>query len=123
MKNMNNQETLRFSLIRYKPDYELDEESMVNKKYNLMVGGVRCYYDVYIAGGKYTEFLITWCYEKLAKLAAKIPNPGWNGVWLFKELQVCLKWEAKNEFQALVARDYSTNALINAAVSFTEIKQ
>ncbi len=71
---------------------------MAKKSYNLTFGSVCCYYNVYIADRKSTEFLITYCYEKLAKLAAKIPNPGWNGVRLFKELQVCLKGEAKNEF-------------------------
>ncbi len=91
---MNNQANLHFSLIGFKLDYELDEESMAKKSYNLTVGGVRCYYDVNIADGKSTKFLITYCYEKLAKLAAKIPNPGWNGVRLFKELLVCLKGEA-----------------------------
>ncbi len=83
---MNNQANLRFSLIGYKPDYQLDEESMAKKSYNLTVGGVRSYYDVYLADGKSTEFIITCCYEKLAELVAKIPYPGWNGVRLFKEL-------------------------------------
>ena len=120
---MSNQANLCFALIRYKPDYKLDEKSMAKIKYNLTVGGVRCYYDVYIADGKSTEFLITCCYVKLDKLAAEIQTPGWNGVRLFKELQVCLKGDAKNEFQALEARDYSTKALKNAAGAFTEIKQ
>ncbi len=71
---------------------------MAKKSYNLTVGSVHCYYDVYIADRKSTEFLIMCCYEKLAELAAKIQNPGWNGVQLFKELRVCLKGEAKNEF-------------------------
>ncbi len=74
---------------------------MAKKSYNLTVGGVRSYYDVYLADGKSTEFLITCCYEKLAKLAAKIPNSGWSMVGLFKELRVCLKGEAKNGFQVL----------------------
>ena len=87
---MSNQTSLRFAIIGYKPDYELDEESMAKKRYNLTVGGVRSYYYVYLADGKSTEFLITFCYEKLAELAAKIMNPGWNGVQLFKELQVFL---------------------------------
>ncbi len=120
---MNNQANLHFTLSGYKPDYKLDEDSMAKKNYNLTVGGVHCYYDVYIADVKSTEFLITCCYEKLAGLATKIPNPGWSGVPLFKELQVCLKGEAKNEFKVLEARDYSTNALKNAAGAFTEIKQ
>ncbi len=34
-----------------------------------------------------------------------------------------MKGEAKNEFQVLEARDYSTNALENAAGAFAEIKQ
>ncbi len=51
---MNNQANLRFALIGYKPDYELDEESMAKKSYNLTVGGVYSYYDVYLAGGKST---------------------------------------------------------------------
>ena len=81
---MKNQANLRFALIGYKPDYKLDEESMAKKSCNLTVGGVRSYYDVYLADGKSTEFLITCCYEKLAELAAEMPNPGWNRVWLFK---------------------------------------
>ena len=52
---------------------------MAKKSYNLTVGNVRCYYNVYIADRKSTKFLNTCCYEKLAKLAAKIPNPGLNG--------------------------------------------
>ena len=120
---MNNQANLRFALIGYKPDYKLDEESMSKKSYNLTVGGVRSYYDVYLVDGKSTKVLITCCYEKLAKLAAKIPNPGCNGVRLFKELRVCLKGESKNECHALVTRDYSTDPLKNAAGAFTEIKQ
>ena len=88
---MNNQANLYFALIGYKPDYELDEEGMAKKSYNLTVGGVHSYYSLYLADGKSTEFLIMCCYEKLSKLTAKIPNPGWNGVRLFKELQVCLK--------------------------------
>ena len=95
---MNNQTNVCFALIGYKPDYELEEDTTAKKSYNLTVGGVRCYYDVYIADGKSAEFLITCCYEKLAELSAKIPNPGWNGVRLFKELLVCLKGEAKNEY-------------------------
>ncbi len=97
----------------YKPDYELEEDTTAKKSYNLTVVGVRFYYDVYIADGKSDEFFITWCYENLAELSAEISKPGWNGVRLFKELLVCLKGEAKNEFQALVARDYATNALKN----------
>ncbi len=73
---MNDQANIRFSLIGYKPDYELDEESMAKRTDNLTVGGVRSYYDVYLADEKSTEFLITCCYEKLDKLEAKIPNPG-----------------------------------------------
>ncbi len=65
---MNNQANLFFALIGYKPDYKLDEDSMAKKSYNLTVGGVCCYYDVYIADRKSTEFLITCCYEKLAEL-------------------------------------------------------
>ncbi len=83
---MSNQANLSFALIGYKPDYKLDEESMAKKSYNLTVGGVRSYYDVYLADEKSTEFLITCCYEKLAELVAKILNPGWNRVRLFKEL-------------------------------------
>ncbi len=56
---MNNQANLCFALIGYKPDYELDKDSMGKKSYNLTVVGVRCYYNVYIADGKSTEFLIT----------------------------------------------------------------
>ncbi len=93
---MNNQANLHFALIVYKLDYKLDEESMAKKSYNLTVGCVHSYYDVYLADGKSTKFLITFCYEKLAELEAKIPNPGWNGVQLFKEQRVCLKGEAKN---------------------------
>ncbi len=89
-KNINNQANLHFALIGYKPDYELDEESMAKKSYNLTVGGVRCYYDVYISDRKSTKFLVMCCYKKLAKLAAKIPDPVWNRVRLFKELHVCL---------------------------------
>ena len=73
---MNNQANICFALIGYKPDYELDEESMSKKNYNVKVCSVRCYYDVYIDDRKSTEFLITCCYEKLAELVAKIPNPG-----------------------------------------------
>ncbi len=73
---MNNQTNVRFALIRYKPDYESEEYNMAKKNYNLNVGGVRCYYKVYIADGKLIEFLITCCYEKLAELSAEIPNPG-----------------------------------------------
>ncbi len=96
MKIIKNQPNLSFAFIGYKPDYELDEESMSKKNYYLTVGGVRCYYYVYIADGKSAEFLITCRYEKLAKLVAEILNPGWNGVRLFNQLLVCLKGEAKN---------------------------
>ncbi len=41
---MNNQANVRFALISYKPDYELEEDSMEKKSYNLTFGGVHCYY-------------------------------------------------------------------------------
>ncbi len=85
---MINQANICFALIGYNPDYELEEDTTAKKSYNLTVGGVRRYYDVYIADGKSTEFLITCCYEKLAEQSAEIPNPGWNGVRIFKELLV-----------------------------------
>ena len=81
---MNIQANVCFALIEYKPDYKLEEDTTAKKSYNLTVGGVHCYYDVYIADGKSAEFLITCCYDKLAELLAEIPNPGWNGVRLFK---------------------------------------
>ena len=55
---MTNQANLCFGLIGYKPDYELDEEGMAKKSYNLTVGSVRSYYNVYLADGKSIEFLI-----------------------------------------------------------------
>ncbi len=48
---------------------------MAKKSYNMTVGGVRCYYDIYIADGKSIEFLITFCYEKLAELLARNTKP------------------------------------------------
>ncbi len=64
---MNIQVNLRFALIGYKPDCELDKENMAKKSYNLTVGGVSFYYYVYSGDGKSTEFLTTGCDEKLLR--------------------------------------------------------
>ena len=42
------------------------------------------YYKMGIANKKYTDFLITYCYEKLAEVMEEVPKNGWNSIQLFK---------------------------------------
>ena len=110
------------ALIGYKLDYNPKEE-YDKKTYNITgADGVRNYLDVTIADGESIEFLITMCYEKLDDMVNEVPG-GWNGVRLFKELQLCLSGRAKDECKDLIARAYPNDADRNAAGTFEELKR
>ena len=96
---------MRFALIMYKQDFDPKETYAKKTSQVTEQGGLRNYYDVGIADGVSTEFLIAYCYAKLDKVINKLSAPGWSGVRCFKQLLHCLSGNAKSECEDLIAQD------------------
>ena len=99
-------------LIRYIEDYEVGavvpmKKFLVNRPH----GGKSEEFAAY-ASGNSVEFLITECYIRLEDVREAYNRAGdpWNGPTRFYELKNCLIGGAKVHYNAIVARDYPTDA-------------
>ena len=99
-------------LIRYLEDYEVGAVVPMKKFLINRANGGRSEEFAAYATGNSVEFLIKECYIRLEEVRDAYNRAGdpWDGPTRFNELKSCLIGGAKVHYNAIVARDYPTDA-------------